>query len=29
MNKIWKLKCGEATKFEFEFKGLEMNKLGN
>ena len=25
---IWKLRCGEAIKFEFEFKGLEMIKMG-
>ncbi len=28
MNKIGKLRCGEAIEFEFEFKGLEMNKIG-
>ncbi len=28
MNKIWKLRCGEAIKFEFEFKKLEMNNIG-
>ena len=28
MNKIGKLRCGEAKKFEFKFEGLEMNKIG-
>ncbi len=28
MNKIGKLRCGEAKKFEFEFKGLEINNIG-
>ena len=28
MNKLGKLRCGEAKKFEFELKGLKMNKNG-
>ncbi len=28
-NKIEKSRCSEANKFEFEFKGLEMNKTEN
>ncbi len=27
--KFEKSRCSEANKFEFEFKGLEMNKIGN
>ncbi len=29
MNKIGKLRCGEAIKFKFKLKGLEMNKIVN
>ncbi len=28
MNKLGKLRCVEAKKFEFELKGLKMNKNG-
>ncbi len=28
MNKIEKLRCREAKKFEFEFKGLKINNIG-
>ncbi len=28
MNKIGKLRCGKAKKFEFEFKGWEINNIG-
>ncbi len=28
MNKIGKMRCGEAIKFEFELKGLDMNQTG-
>ena len=28
MNKIGKLRCGEAIKFEFELKELDMNQTG-
>ncbi len=27
MNKIGKLRCGEAIKFRFEFNGLEIKKI--
>ncbi len=28
IKKIWKLRCGEAIKFEFELKELDMNQTG-